>query len=182
MKKTDIVTIAVMGGIIALGVLYIFFFQDQSEVQQRQNTPAAQALLPPEDVQSFTDLAGQPFSVSESFGSVMVVMTWASWCPLCAADFAPYGDIATEYKDRGVVFYALNRGEDPYSAERFLATIDEPTSVRYILDPSDYFFAQSEGYAMPETIVYNKEGGVVLRQHGSLRPDELRTVLNNILE
>ncbi len=182
MKRVEITTIAVMGGVIALGLLYIFFFQDESEVQQRQNTPAAQALLPPPEVASFTDLAGEPTSVSEDFGSVIVVMTWASWCPLCAADFPKLGELADQYKDKSVLVYALNRGEDPYSAERYLATIDEPASVKFILDPSDFFFEQSEGYAMPETIVYDKRGGVLLRQHGELRIDEVKRVLDEAIK
>jgi thiol-disulfide isomerase/thioredoxin len=182
MKRAGYITILIMVTIVALGVLYVLFLQDESEVQQRQNTPAAQALLPPAEVASFTTLAGEPTSVSDDFGSIMVITTWASWCPLCAADFPALGEIAEQYSQEDVVVYALNRGEDPYSAERFLATIEEPTSVRYILDPSDFYFTESDSYAMPETVVYDKKGNVLLRQAGELRPDEIRAVLDEALK
>ncbi len=161
-----------MAAIIVVGILYILF-RDQSVLQKHNSTPAAEALLPDAETDSFQSLTGEPISIAENFGSIIIVSTWASWCPQCAADFSELGEIATEFKDKKVVVYAVNRGEDTYTAERFLSTLEKPEAVTFLIDQSDFFFENSAGYAMPETIVYNKSGEVLIHQRGELRKDEL---------
>ncbi len=180
MNRSGIITLGVMAAVIIVVLLYILF-RDQSLVQKNNETPAATALLP-EDAESFTTLSGEPTSVADSFGEVIVASSWASWCPQCTGDFPKLGEIAAEFKDKDVVVYAVNRGEDAYSAERYLNTIQKPEHVEFLLDQSDYFFKNSEGYAMPETIVYNKKGEVVLHQRGELRADELKDTLKKLTE
>ncbi|MEK7462062.1 MAG: TlpA disulfide reductase family protein [Patescibacteria group bacterium] len=176
MSRSGIITLGLMAAVVIIALLYIVF-RDQSVVQKNNSTPAATALLPEGEADTFKNLAGEPISVAEDFGSIIVVSSWASWCPQCAADFPKLGEVAAEFKDQDVVVYAVNRGEDPYSAERYLATITRPEHVQFILDQSDYYFKNSAGYAMPETIVYNQKGEVVLQQRGELKLEELRATL-----
>ncbi len=180
MNRSGIITLGIMTTIIVVVVLYVFL-RDQSLVQKNKETPAAVALLPEED-QSFTTLSGESTSVADSFGDVIVVSSWASWCPQCTGDFSKLNEVAAEFKDKDVHVYAVNRGEDTYSAERYLQTIEKPEHVEFILDPSDHFFKNSSGYAMPETIVYDKKGKIVLHQRGELKPDEVKDVLVKLLE
>jgi thiol-disulfide isomerase/thioredoxin len=182
MKRTGaIITLAVMALVILAGVLYIIFI-DESEVQKRDNTAAAQALIIDDPAQAFTDLAGNQKSVNDHFGKIIVVTSWASWCPQCLEGISALGPVADEYKDRGVVVLAINRAEDKYTAERYLSTVTVPSSVEIILDPSDHYFKASTGYAMPETIIYTKDGSIDLHQRGNVNPDEVRNSLNKLLE
>jgi thiol-disulfide isomerase/thioredoxin len=180
MGRSGYITLSVMAAILIVVVLYIVF-RDQSVLQKHNETPAAKALLP-EAEQSFTTLDGEPTAISDSFGDIMLVSSWASWCPQCTADFSKLGEVAAEFKDKGIVVYAINRGEDTYSAERYLMTIQKPEHVTFILDPSDYFFKNSDGYAMPETIIYNKKGEVVLHQRGELRTEQVKETLRVLTE
>jgi hypothetical protein len=50
------------------------------------------------------------------------------------------------------------------------------------LDPTDYYFGNSSGYAMPETIVYARNGEVFLHQRGEIRPEELKQAIDKALE
>jgi hypothetical protein len=77
---------------------------------------------------------------------------------------------------------AINRAENPYTAERFLNTIQKPSHVRVILDPSDHFFAANAGYAMPETIVYGADGEIKSHQRGNLNTDELKKAIFEAIE
>ena len=180
MNRAAIITLGVMAAVIAVAVLYILL-RDQSVLQKHNETPAATALLP-EETQSFKTLDGQTASVADDFGSIIVVSTWASWCPQCAADFPKLAEVANEFKDKDVVVYAINRGEDKYSAERYLNTIQKPDGVVFLLDEADFFFKNSAGYAMPETVVYNEKGDVVLEQKGELRLEELKNTLRELTE
>jgi thiol-disulfide isomerase/thioredoxin len=180
-KTASVITLVVMGFVVVIGALYIYFI-DESEVQKRNNTPAAQALIVEDVTQSFTDKEGNSINVNEHFGKIIVVTSWASWCPQCIEGIQALGPLADEYKERDVVVLAVNRGEDKYTAERYLATVALPESIRVVLDPSDHYFKASDGYAMPETIVYSKEGEVALQQRGNVNTQEIKNQINTLLE
>ena len=182
MRRSEWVTIVIMLLVIAAVASY-FFLRDESALQKRNQTSAAQALLIDEEGKSFTDLSGEAVTVDASFGEVMVVMSWASWCPQCGSELEKLGNLAKEYQARGVTFIAINRGEDRYTAERYLNTIPAlPGELRVLLDGSDYYFTHSAGYAMPETIVFARDGAIAHQTHGELRVEEVTSVLNKILE
>jgi thiol-disulfide isomerase/thioredoxin len=182
MQRTGtIVTLAVMALVILAGVLYIVL-RDESEIQKLKETPAAQALIIDDPAQSFTDLSGNQKNVNDHFGKIIVVTSWASWCPQCMEGIASLGAVADEYKDRDVVVLAMNRAEDRYTAERYLATVTVPGSIEILLDPSDHYFKTSTGYAMPETIIYNEDGQIDLHQRGNVNVGEIKEHLNKLLE
>lgn len=181
MGRSGAITMVVMLLIIVAAISY-FFWRDQSALQKRNNTSAAQALLIEEEGKSFTDLSGTPVSVNDSFGKVMVVMSWASWCPQCSKDLETLGGVAQEFKDKGVTVMAINRSEDRYTAERYLSTIAPlPSELKVMLDGDDYYFTHSAGYAMPETIVFDESGTIALQVHGEINKDELKSTLDKIL-
>ncbi len=181
MSRATLITLTVMLFIVAAGAVYIFFL-DESEKQKRNETPAAKALLIEDEQSMYLDTSQNKVDFSADFGKVMVVSSWASWCPSCANDIGRLDAVAAEFKDKEVVFLAINRAENPYTAERFLNTFNKPEHVRVILDPSDHFFAANAGYAMPETIVYDENGEVKSHQRGDLNTDELKKAIFEALE
>lgn len=180
-KTSTIITFFAMGLVIVAGILYIFFI-DESEVQKRKSTPAAEALIIDNPEQSFTDREGNAINTDEHFGKIILVSSWASWCPQCIEGIKSLGSIAEEYKDREVVVLAVNRGEDRYTAERYLATVTLPEDIKIILDPSDHYFKASAGYAMPETILYTEDGEIALQQRGNVNAEEIKQHINQLLE
>jgi thiol-disulfide isomerase/thioredoxin len=181
LSKSGIATLLIMAIIIAATSSY-FFLRNKSAVQKRNNTSAALALLIDDKEKSFTDLDGKDVSLNNNFGRVMVVMSWASWCPQCTTDLERLGDVARDYSDRGVVVMAVNRAEDKFAAQRFLATISLPNELTLILDPEDHYFKNSAGYAMPETVIFSPDGSMALHEHGELQPEEVRKTLDELLK
>lgn len=181
MNRASVITILLMGLVVVAGLAFIFFI-DESDVQKRQNTPAAQALIIDNPEESFTDKDGNAITVNEHFGKIIIVSSWASWCPQCLEGITALGNLAEEYKDRDVVVLAINRAEDKYTAERYLATVTMPSSIKIILDPSDHYFKTSTGYAMPETILYTPDGTIDLHQRGNVNAEEIKQHINMLLE
>jgi len=181
MSKATLITLMAMAFVVAAGAVYIFFL-DESDKQKRNETPAAQALLIEDEQSVYLDMAQTKVDFSDDFGKIIVVSSWASWCPQCAEDIGRLDQVAAEFKDKEVLFLAINRAENPYTAERFLNTFNKPEHVRIILDPSDHFFAANSGYAMPETIVYDESGEVKSHQRGNLNTEELKKTIVEALE
>lgn len=176
MKRSGVVTIIIMVVVIAVIASY-FFLRDESSIQKKRNTPAASALLLDDGVQSFTDKNGEALTLNNYIGEVLVVNSWASWCPHCVADFSVLSDVQNEFKDSGVVVLTINRGENRFTAERYLSTITVPDNLQIIIDPADHFFTAAEGYTMPETILYNRDGSIALHQRGNIQVEELKEAI-----
>ena len=181
MNRAVLITLLAMLFIVAVGAAYIFFL-DEGEKQRRNETPAANALFIENEHDAFLDMSQNKVDFSDDFGKVLVVSSWASWCPQCAEDIGRLDQVAAEFKDKEVVFLAINRAENPYTAERFLNTTEMPKHVRVILDPSDHFFAANAGYAMPETIIYDENGEIKSHQRGDLNTEELKKAIFKALE
>jgi thiol-disulfide isomerase/thioredoxin len=181
LHKSGLITLLVMVLIIAAASSY-FFLRNKSALQKRNNTSAAQAFLIDDNQQSFTDLEGKPLALNDHFGKVIVVMSWASWCPQCTGDLQALGKVAEDYTKKGVVVMAVNRAEDKYAAERFLATVSVPPELSLILDPDDFYFKHSDGYAMPETVIFSPDGSMALHEHGELQSEEVRQTLDELLK
>ena len=180
-NRSTVVTFVVMLLIIT-SISSYFVFRNKSALQKRNNTSAAQALLIEEKDKAFTDLEGNPIPTNKDFGNIIVVMSWASWCPQCGNDLNELGKLTQEYKGKKVSIMAVNRGEDTYSAQRFLDTVHPPSELRIVLDRSDYYFSHSDGYAMPETIIFNKDGSIALHQRGDINVAEVKQVLDDLLK
>jgi len=59
------------------------------------------------------DPAGEPLNFyTDARDNVSVVLFWATWCPYCRTLMPHLQDVADEFDDRPVRFYALNVWED----------------------------------------------------------------------
>jgi thiol-disulfide isomerase/thioredoxin len=167
--------------VILLIVAGYTLFTNESDVQIRNQTDAAQALVITDETQSFTDTSGVSVTLNDYLGDIVVATSWASWCPQCSTDLPLLAEISRDYTDQEVVFLAINRSESLAMAERFLNTLPNRPDIQFVMDPSDHFFAANESYAMPETTVYDKNGTIILQQRGELRVEELRATLDKLV-
>lgn len=160
----------------SLASYYLFF----SNNGVRDDAPLNKALNPKEGSEGFTDIDGNKLTLSDYFGQLLVVTSWASWCPQCATDLPALAEFSKEFDEKDVKILAVDRAENRFTAERFLNSIASTEGLIIILDPEDQFFEVHEGYAMPETLLYDKKGNVVLHQRGALNIEELRTAITNL--
>lgn len=114
----------------------------------------------------YSDLLGNPVSLDTHLGKVLVVTTWASWSPFSATDLNMLNNLASQYDQSQVVFMAINRKETKEQADRFVSTQPTFQNLLMVLDPRDHFYGAVDGYAMPEVVIYNRRGEVVLHERG----------------
>lgn len=130
---------------------------------------------------TFTSLTGQPLTLEPYEGRIRVVTTWASWCPSCTKQLVMLDRMAADYNEQEVVFLAINRSEPPATAERFLATQPAFTRLTLILDDADHFFASVDGYAMPETVIFDADGNLIHHARGVVTEEKITSALTTAL-
>ncbi|MGQ9890010.1 MAG: redoxin domain-containing protein, partial [Aggregatilineales bacterium] len=129
---------------------------------------------PPENAApDFTlpDLKGQPVSLSQFRGQVVVLNIWASWCPSCRAETQDVAEFARQYRSRGVTVVGVNLREDAATVRAFAEAngIDYPL----LLDSQGAVAAQYQVVGIPTTVIIDAAGGVRGRHVGVLTQAQL---------
>lgn len=128
------------------------------------------------------DLKGAQVELQQYRGQVVVLDFWATWCPPCVEGLPKVAEVASELEDEGVVFYAVNVGEDAKTVKKFLE--DEELDVPVLMDPEGAVAGEYQANAIPQTVLIGKQG-TVQAVHVGLSGDveeTLRQQLAGLLE
>jgi thiol-disulfide isomerase/thioredoxin len=112
---------------------------------------------------------------------VIYVNTWASWSPLSRDELIALNEVAGEFKDKPITFIALNRREPVSQAQAYLATLPPLPNLTIVIDSTDEFYKEVTGYAMPETVLYTKDGAIWRHERQPLTAEVIRTLANELL-
>jgi thiol-disulfide isomerase/thioredoxin len=98
---------------------------------------------------------------------VVILDFWASWCGPCRKGLPIASEVAGQFKDKNVVFYAVNVGETADVAKGFLAQsgLDFPVA----LDPDRDAQQKYQATSIPKTVIIAKDG-TVREVHQGLAP------------
>ena len=129
----------------------------------------------------YTDLAGNKVSLEQYLGKIMVVNSWASWSPFSVNELTSLQKLAEGYNTDQVVFLAINRKESKDQAQRFINTLPELKSIEIVIDVDDHFYTSVGGYAMPETVIYDKAGNIIEHIHGTFKEEMVKEKIDELL-
>lgn len=110
--------------------------------------------------------------------NVVILDFWATWCGPCVQALPIISSVAAEYKDKGVVFYAVNQQEDAADVKKFLET--EKLAFPVAMDRESKVAQLYKVEGIPQTVIIGKDGKVVA-VHVGFDP-ELKSVLKKDLD
>jgi thiol-disulfide isomerase/thioredoxin len=139
-------------------------------------------IIEPEIEAAYLNLAGEPVSLATFKGNVLVVNSWATWSPFSKDELVALSALQSTYQEE-VTVLAINRKEPPPIIRAYINMhMLDSNAMVYLSDPTDHFYTVSGGYAMPETIVYAKDGTIAAHIRGTLNKTELETLLQTLTE
>lgn len=130
---------------------------------------------------TLTSLDGEPFTLSEHRGEVVVLNFWATWCMPCIAEMPELDALQDEFGDEGLVVVGVSQdagGADeirPFAAE---------LGVSYPLLPDPAFVVASRYggiTALPTTVFVGRDGRIAREEVGALSGEELRAFVEPLL-
>jgi len=149
--------------------------------QPEVKTETEQLFEPNPQFEPYKDLLGNEVALTDYLDKVIVVHSWASWCPSCVSQLQLFAD-STVNTAENVQIIAINRAEPATTIERFKTTFGIDDRVLMVLDPSDRFYSSVGAYAMPETIIYDQAGNKALHIHGEITKEQLEETIRQLLE
>lgn len=123
------------------------------------------------------------FRLKEHRNSHVVMLDfWATWCPPCVRELPILAEVAKEYKDKGVVFCAVNVQEEPKEIRDFLE--EKQLDLPVALDSAGKVGKAYNANAIPLLVLVDKKG-IVQSVHVGFAPDIkkiLKKELDTLLE
>lgn len=164
-NRAPTVAISIFLALIVCGVGYYAYRSYQTSHHLVTDSDAARTLANP--TEAYTAFDGKTVDMNSFAGRPIVVTSFASWSPESATNLQILEKLAQSSDYQDAAFVAINRREDPLLAKKYLSTLGALEHLIFVLDSSDSFYENIEGYAMPETLFYSR-AGVILEHHRGL--------------
>ena len=140
------------------------------------------ALLSDDAVLALKDLTGADQSLAAMRGRVVVLNFWATWCVPCQKEMPDLSAIQNDYAALGVqvVGAAGDAAADGAKVLKFIREFKVNFPVWMNAQTSD-MERFGVGRVLPATVIVDKNGKIIWRTIGAIKPDELRRELDKIL-
>ncbi|HEY4663237.1 MAG TPA: TlpA disulfide reductase family protein [Candidatus Humimicrobiaceae bacterium] len=126
---------------------------------------------------TLTDLEGNPVSLSDFKGNIVVLNFWATWCPPCREEIPDFVKVFNEFRDKDVQFIGVSN-EDISTLKRFAADY----GINYPILVDDKNIMAIWGIrAIPTTFVFDRDGRIVFENVGMMTREQIRNVIENVL-
>ena len=113
---------------------------------------------------TLTDANGQPVTLSELRGQVVMINFWASWCGPCREEMPLLEQIHQRYEPLGFTLLGINVEQDSTDGKAFLK--DRPVSFPVLYDPQNGISKLYDVVAMPSTVLIDRQGNIRYLHHG----------------
>lgn len=127
-------------------------------------------------------LDGTPFDLADLRGKVVVLNSWASWCPPCEAEMPAFVDLAASSDPEDVVVIGLNVSDELEAARAFMA--EKGIEFPVVADPDGALLASIPGVppkSLPSTVILDRDGRIATRIIGATDPISLARDLGEVL-
>jgi cytochrome c biogenesis protein CcmG/thiol:disulfide interchange protein DsbE len=179
--------------LIILTLLIIPVFLWGCETKSEQDKPksseasvASSSQTSSQDQQQFKDapdftlktMSGEPFTLSDHEGKVVVLNVWATWCPPCRKEIPDFIEIQEEMREE-VLFVGVSVDKEGWEVVRPFA---KEYDINYPLVVDDGTINRKYGpfRGIPTTFIINKKGKVEFVAPGMVSKSDIKPALEEL--
>ena len=123
---------------------------------------------------------GEEFNLEKHRGKVVMVSFWATWCPVCRADFPAWQRVYDGYRGRDFEMVAVSIDRDQEPIHEFLEEHSYTVPVGWRFDDRE-----DDGFPKirntPTTYFIGRDGKVAMLRVGRIKEAELRRTVEGLL-
>lgn len=173
-------------GFLAVGIMYYLLSINKSRTENASfadsttdfsTVPAQVDFAAPE--LNLTTLEGEPVSLLDYRGSVVLINLWATWCPPCAEEMPTLQTFYEQYRSEGFVLIAVDQGETTVEVEPF--ALNYGLTFPIWLDPHSEAGRVFNTMNLPSSYVVDRNGNVRLMWIGGISAANLEKYVPTII-
>lgn len=180
MKNRASLIVIILLLLVVVGGGLTTWYVVRHQVLQEVHSDASKTLTS-DTTTPYTDLAGKPFSFATYRGTVRVVNAWATWSPYAKTELPVLDQVANDFVGKPVTMIAVDRKEQSARVQAYLKTLGTLSHIHFVVDTTDAFYRSVGGYAMPETVIYDKRGNIVSHIRGIIDATKLKALIATAL-
>ena len=116
--------------------------------------------------------------VAKDKGKVIVVNIFASWCPPCRDEIPGLVKLRRKFSEDQVVLLGISVDKEPKALANYMTEM----RINYPVLLAKENFVQKVGVtAVPQLLIYNKEGELVINHRGLVDEEDLNKAVTEIL-
>jgi thiol-disulfide isomerase/thioredoxin len=182
-QKYKIFAMALIGGgLLIVGIVSLILltstFSASSTTSVGENAPA-KVDFPAPNLQ-LHDLTGNPVSLSDYQGQVVLVNNWATWCPPCRQEMPILDAYYRDHRHQDFVIVAIDAGDAADLVADFVNRYG--MSFQVWLDPSSSALNSFRNNYLPSSYLIDKEGQVVMVWSGAVTRASLEQNITPLLK
>lgn len=129
---------------------------------------------------TLTDYDGNIKSLGDFSGKILVVNSWAVWCPFCVKELPDFAALQKAFPDE-ITVIAIDRAESLEKVRGFTDGLGISEDMIFLMDRKDDFYKTIGGFSMPETVFINRNGVIVFHKRGPMTFEEMREQVEKLL-
>ncbi len=162
--------------LIAGGIVMLFWMGERESSKPVAQSAQMGRMAPDFEL---TSLTGEPVALSDYQGQVVLINTWATWCPPCKAEMPAIDDFYQAHQADGLVVLAVNSQEDAATVQRFIEA--QGFSFPILLDTQARVMEQYQVRGLPTTFVIDRSGMIRYVHTGAITAQQLEQVVGPLL-
>lgn len=183
LSRGKVLALAMIGaGLVLLGVVALVALPKPSATAE----PAGERSAIPMEVSfpapelELTDLEGNPVSLQELQGTVVLVNNWATWCPPCKAEMPTLQAYFEDHHKKGFTIVAIDAGDTVDEIVQFVD--DYGLTFPVWPDARMKAIAAFRNQGLPSSYVIDRQGIVRLAWAGAVSRDVLEKYVTPMLK
>ena len=116
--------------------------------------------------------------ISAEKGKLVVVNVFASWCPPCRDEIPGLVNIRRSFSEDQLVLIGVSLDREPKALVNYMGEMRMNYPV--LLAEGD-FIQRIRVRAVPQLLIYNKQGELVFNHQGLMDEGEIRAKINSVL-
>jgi thiol-disulfide isomerase/thioredoxin len=168
-----------LGLLLIAAATYYFLLQNNAGTASDLSAIPVKVDYPAPEL-SLTDLSGNPTSLADYRGKVVLVNLWATWCPPCKEEMPSLETFYRKHVNDGFAIVAVNDGDPAEDVVQFVK--DYGLTFPVWLDPK--YTATEKAFKtlnLPSSFVINRDGQIVLSWVGGINLQTLEKHVTPII-
>jgi thiol-disulfide isomerase/thioredoxin len=170
------------GGLLITGITALILLPNpvpSASPTKVELNPPARVSFPAPDIQ-LHDINGDPVSLSDYRGLVVLVNNWATWCPPCREEMPILNGYYRDHLHQDFILVAIDAGDPAEMVSDFIRRYEMTFPVW--LDPSSSALNSFRNNYLPSSYLIDRQGQVIMVWSGAVTRASLEQNITPLLK